>query len=168
MLPQACIALQELLSLGHTPQPCRISALPATTSRPAQPCQISVLPAHTPRPAIPEIQTSMISILLGHTNKPCTALQDLCSARPHPQVLPHLRYKHTRSPFRWAMPPRPAQPCTIFTPQACAPKACQAGGPHKHDLHSDGLCPPSLSSQGSTDMQDLHSNSLHPSGTPSS
>jgi hypothetical protein len=59
------------------------------------------------------------------------------------------------APFCWAVPtkpymisalpatcPRPAQPCTIFTPQACAPKACQARDPHMHDLCSAGLCPP--------------------------
>jgi hypothetical protein len=33
-----------------------------------------------------------------------------------------------------AMPPKPAQHCTIFTLQGCAPKACQAGDPHTHHL----------------------------------
>jgi hypothetical protein len=40
------------------------------------------------------------------------------------------------------VPPRPAQPCTIFTPQACAPKACQARDLHSQDLHSAGPCSP--------------------------
>jgi hypothetical protein len=40
---------------------------------------------------------------------------------PCPQGRLCWRYKHARSSFCWAMPPRPVHPCTIFTPQACAP-----------------------------------------------
>jgi hypothetical protein len=98
-----------------------------------------------------------------HIFKACTDLYDLCSVGTRPQGLPSWRYKPARSQFHWAMPPRPAQPWTIFTPQACAPEACQARDPQTHDLHSAGPCPPSLSSQGSTGRQDLHSTGLSPS-----
>jgi hypothetical protein len=91
-----------------------------------------------PRPAKP----CRSSILLDHAPQPC-----MISALP-------------------AMSPKPAQHCTIFTLQGCAPKACQAGDPHTH-LHSAWLHPPSLSSQGSIDTQDLHSTGLHISGMPS-
>jgi hypothetical protein len=91
-----------------------------------------------------------------HNPQPCTALHELCSAGPHPQGLPHWRYKHAQSLFCWAMtpkpvqpfrssillghtpqpctistllamPPRPAQPCTIFTPQTCALRPAKLG-----------------------------------------
>jgi hypothetical protein len=45
----------------------------------------------------------------------CPSLQDLCSAL-------------------LAMPPKPAQHCTIFSLQGSASKACQARDPHTHDL----------------------------------
>jgi hypothetical protein len=101
----------------------------------------------------------------GQAPKACTALQELLSlgCTPQPCMISALQ----------ATPPKPAQHCTIFTLQDCAPKACQARVTHTHtyththDLHSAQPCPPSLSSQGYTDMQDLHSASLCPSGTPS-
>jgi hypothetical protein len=175
------------------PQTFVISARP----RPTQVCTaLNILCWDMPlRPALPEVQTCMISVRLGHhpkastslqelcftglhpvalhnlcfgsqAPKACRALQNLCSARPQPQGLPCQRYKHVQSPYCWAMPPKPAQPCTVFTLQACAPKVCQTGDPHKHDLHSSVLRLPSLSSWGSTDMQNLHSASLCPSGRP--
>jgi hypothetical protein len=139
--------------LSHAPQPCTISAFLAIPPRPTQPYKISAL--------------------LGHASKTCstgdTNMHDLHSAGPCPQGLHSpvqsllcwatplrpaaWRYKQACSPFHLAMPPRPAQPCTIFTPQACAPKACQAGDPHTHDSFSAGPCPPSLSSWGSTDIR---------------
>jgi hypothetical protein len=97
------------------------------SSRPAQPC--------------------MSSIPLGLAPQACTALHNLCFASHAHQSLLCGKYKHALSPFRWAVPSRPAQICTIFTLQACAPKACQAGDPpppltHTHNLHSAGPHPP--------------------------
>jgi hypothetical protein len=71
-------------------------------------------------------------------SQPCTSL--LCQSCP--QGLLHWRYKHAQFPFCWARPRRPTHPCTIFTLQACASKACQAGDPHTHNLCSARLCPP--------------------------
>jgi hypothetical protein len=105
------------------------------TPRLTQPCRSSISLDRTSQPC-------MISALLAMPPKACTALQDLCSAGTYPQGLPHQRCKHARSLFHWAMPPRTAQPCTIFTPQACAPKACQARDPHMQDLCSSGSRPP--------------------------
>jgi hypothetical protein len=89
------------------------------------------LPGHAPRPAAPEIQTGMISVLLGHDPKAGTALQEVCfhwAAPPSPAL---------SLPCQLC-PPRPAQPCTMFTPQACASKTCKVGDPHTQDLHSTG------------------------------
>jgi hypothetical protein len=58
------------------------------------------------------------TISTGHASpQACTALQDLCSARPHPEDLPHRRYKQAWSLFHWAVPSRPALACTISTLQ---------------------------------------------------
>jgi hypothetical protein len=92
------------------------------SSRPAQPC--------------------MSSIPLGLAPQACTALHNLCFASHAHQSLLCGKYKHALSPFRWAVPSRPAQICTIFTLQACAPKPCQAGDLHMHNLHSAGPGPP--------------------------
>jgi hypothetical protein len=46
---------------------------------------------------------------------------------------------------------RPAQACTISTLQACAPKACQAGDQHTHDLCSTRPCPQAFAS-----LHDIH------------
>jgi hypothetical protein len=109
----------------------------------------------------------MISVLLGWALQACTSLYDLCCARPHPQVLPRLRYTHSRSLFLHAMSSRPTHTCTMSTPQACALKACQPRDPQTHKLQSAGpLYPPGLSSWGFTDTQDLHSAGPRPSGTP--
>jgi hypothetical protein len=50
------------------------------------------------------------SLLCRPCPKACTALQDLCSARPCLQGLQHQKYKHTGSLFCWAMPPKPVKP----------------------------------------------------------
>jgi hypothetical protein len=123
---------------GHVPPP-----------RLAQPCIISALLGHTPRPAVPEIQTRMISIPLGHNPKACTTLQELRFAGlwpPQPCKISALL----------AMPPRPAEPCKISTLLGHAlrhatpeiqthtisillgqhPKACTA----LQNIHSTSLC----------------------------
>jgi hypothetical protein len=64
------------------------------------------------------------------------------SARPHPQGLPHWRYKHAQSLFCWASPLSLQRPA--WSTQSHAPKACHAWDTHTHDLHSAGLCSPGL------------------------
>jgi hypothetical protein len=109
------------ISLGYTPPALQISALPGHAPRPAtleiQTLMISILLGHTRRPA----QPCRSSVSLGHTHQPCTSLL----FQPHP----HRLHSPARSLLCWATHPRP---CTIFTPQACAHKACQAGEPHTH------------------------------------
>jgi hypothetical protein len=118
----------------------------------------------------------------SHALKACTGLQDHCSVGMHPKAChvgdPNLHnlcpprpavleIQTARSLFRWATRPRPTQPYTIFTPQACARR------PDKPGTHTPTIsilldhAPPSLSSQGFTDTQDLHSTGLRPSGMPS-
>jgi hypothetical protein len=100
--------------------------------------------------------------------------------------MPSGLHRPTQSPFRWALPARPATPgihtCVISVLlgralQACtslpisavlghAPKACHTRDTNTHDLCSTGPGPPGLSSWGSTDTQHLHSASLRPSDTP--
>jgi hypothetical protein len=139
---------------GQHPRPAQLCRNTISLGLIPQPCTISALPAMPPRPVAPEIKTPTISALPGHYTKAGTvlqellfagpqppALQDLCCAGPCPQGLPLGRYKHSQSPFRWATPARPTQLYTIFTLQACAPKACQAGDPHMHNLHSAGPSP---------------------------
>jgi hypothetical protein len=63
-----------------------------------------------------------------HPLQACTTLQELCFAGLWPPAL--------QTSALPAMPPRPAQPWTIFTLQACTPKACKARDPHTHNLHS--------------------------------
>jgi hypothetical protein len=123
-------------------------------------------PTRAVLPQTPTPQNRRIS--MGQALKARDPQTFTISTRPRPQGLLHWRYKHAPSPFCWATTPRLAQPCTIFTPQACAPKACQARDPHMHDLCSAGPRPPSLSSPGSIDTQVLHSAGLRPSGTPGS
>jgi hypothetical protein len=95
----------------------------------------------------------------------CTALQELHLTGQYSPALHNLCFL--------AMPTKPAQHCTIFTLQDCAPKACQDRDTHTHThththvLHSARLWAPSLSRQGSIDMQDLHFAGLCPSAMPS-
>jgi hypothetical protein len=71
----------------------------------------------------------------------CTGLHHLCCASLLPSGLPSHRSTgiHDLCSTR-PMPPRPAQACTISTLLGHAPKACQAGDPHTHNLHSPGQC----------------------------
>jgi hypothetical protein len=50
--------------------------------------------------------------------------QDLCGTNPYRQGYTDIYDLHQATPLK------PAQHCTIFTLQGCAPKACQAGDPY--------------------------------------
>jgi hypothetical protein len=100
--------------------------------RPAQPCRSSIslgcapqpckLPSHACSPALQNLCS------VCHAPKISTALQELC--------FPGLCSPACTISALPATPIKPAQHCTIFTLQRCAPKACQAGHPHTHYLCS--------------------------------
>jgi hypothetical protein len=175
--PQVCTGLHDIHFTGP-----RRPGLPYQRYTHAQSLSTGPGPPCLHRPA----QACTSSISLGHAPQACQAgdahMHVLRSAGLGPPGLhrpagslpcqampprpPCLRYTYTRSPFHWAVPSRPAQACIISTLQACAPKACQAGDPHTHNLLSAGQLPQGLLSWGSTDTQDLHSTGLCHSGTP--
>jgi hypothetical protein len=124
----------------------------AVPSRPSQACRISDLLATTSRRTMWEIQTHVISVLLGHTPQECTGLlccpqpkacragdintHDLCSAGQGPPGL----HKYAQYPLCKLALLRPAKPGnhtrTISILLSHAPQACQSRYPHPPATHN--------------------------------
>jgi hypothetical protein len=89
-------------------------------------------------PPSPALKTSQASNTHTHNLRsagPHTSGLQRPEWSPLCQLAPLKPAKHSQSLLHQPAPLRPAQACTISALPGHAPKACQAGDPHKHNLH---------------------------------
>jgi hypothetical protein len=110
-LAQHC---RSSISLGHTPQPCMISALPARIPRPAELCRSSIWLGHAPQPCT-------ISALSATPQNLCCTIFTLKCCDP--------KACHSRDPHTYG----------LHSARPCPPSLSRQGSKDLQVLHSAGL-----------------------------